>query len=145
MYLKRIYIQTQNFSHKNLSLCGRGDRRPRGVICLILSLSQNCCHSHCVNKSMARVKCEKQEINYAPCGTTPPRKQQTQGPTKSCTLPCCQKEQLPRWTPHPWLARPGLGPSAISALRWGQGQGPPVHLALIKQEPGGCWTFLQHH
>lgn len=95
------------------------------MICLILSPSQNCCHSHCVNKSMARVKCEKQEINYAPCGTTPPRKEQTQGPTKSCTLPCCQKEQLPCWTLHPWLARLGLGSSAISALSWGQGQGPP--------------------
>lgn len=75
------------------------------MICLILSPSQNCCHSHCVNKSRARVKCEKREMNYAPCGTIPPRKQQSQGPTNTCRCPCCQKDQLPRGTLHPWLLR----------------------------------------
>lgn len=26
-------------------------------------------------------------------------------PTNTCRCPCCQKEQLPRWTLHPWLLR----------------------------------------
>lgn len=73
------------------------------MTCLIPSPSQSCCHSHCVNRSRAGVKCEKQEINYAPCGTTPPRKQPGQGPTNSCTLPCCGRSScqaglcIPAW------------------------------------------------
>lgn len=60
------------------------------------------------------------------------RKQQSQGPTDSCTFPCCQKEQLPRWTLHPWLGMPGSGTRATCAS------------CTLKQEPGGCWTLLQH-
>lgn len=94
------------------------------MTCLILSPSQNCCHSHCVNKSRARVKCEKREINYAPCGTIPPRKQQSQGPTKQLDVTLQSEGAAATWTLHPWLGMPGS----------------PVHLALVKQEPGGCWT-----
>lgn len=78
-------------------------------MCLILSPSQSCCHSHCVNRSRARVTCEKQEINYAPCATNSKAK----GP--QTVAPCCQQEQLPRWTMHSWLGMLGSGTRATCA------------------------------
>lgn len=114
-----IHTKPELEPHKSVFLCGTEDRRPRGVICLILSPSQNCCHSHCVNKSMAWVKCEKREINCAPCGIIPPRKQHNQQPTNNCTLFCCQKEQLSLLTLQPSLRNAGTGcwaTCAVSAL-----------------------------
>lgn len=117
-----IHTKPELQSSKSVLLCGTEDRRPRGLICLILSPSQNCCHSHCVNKSMAWVKCEKREVNYAPCGIIPPRKQHNQQPTNNCTLFCCQKEQLSLWALQPSLRNAGTGcwtTCAVSALWWG--------------------------
>lgn len=131
---RAVFRVTGIYTHKPRSsatricpLSGRGDRRPRGVICLIPSPSQSCCHSHCVNKSRAGVKCEKQKINYAPCGTTPARKQQGQGPTNSWTLPCCGRSCCQAGLCMPAWECQGQGQGTCAFAHWSRSQGAAGH------------------